>query len=99
MKLLSIIIFFILTLVPELELAHAQSLKNHSILKSFNLSNFGIHSALRSSRSAPKHITGSGTSIDPYVLYDAQDVDSIRHLGTNNKYYELANDIDLSSIS
>jgi len=91
-----ILSFFLLISIPA---SFPQGLKNHSIFKSFNLSNFGIHSALRSSPSSPKHITGSGTSIDPYVLYDAQDIDSIRYLGLNNKYYELANDIDLSSIT
>jgi len=93
--------YFILSffLVITFSASFPQGLKNHSIFKSFNLSNYGFHSALRSSPSAPKHITGSGTSIDPYILYDAQDVDSIRYIGLNNKYYELANDIDLSSIT
>jgi len=93
--------YFILSLFLLISITESfpQGLKNHSIFKSFNLSNYGFRSALRSSPSSPKHITGSGTSIDPYVLYDAQDVDSIRYLGINNKYYELANDIDLSSIS
>ena len=93
--------YFILSffLVITFSASFPQGLKNHSIFKSFNLSNYGFRSALRSSPNAPKHISGSGTSIGPYLLYDAQDVDSIRHLGTNNKYYELANDIDLSSIS
>jgi len=77
-----------------------QGLKNHSIIQSFNLSTFGIRSALRSKPfTVIPHITGSGTSTDPYILYDAQDVDSIRYIGLNNKYYELANDIDLSSIT
>ena len=82
-----------------LSTAYPQGLNNLSIFKSFNHSIFGLHSALTSSPSAPKHIAGSGTSIDPYILYDAQDVDSIRYIGLNNKYYELGNDIDLSSIS
>ena len=100
LKYLSFLYFIILlALIIILFDSKAQSLKNHSIFKSFNLSNYGIHSALRSLPSAPLHITGSGTSIDPYLLYDAQDVDSIRYLGLNNKYYELANDIDLSSIT
>jgi hypothetical protein len=90
---------FSLFLVISIPVSFPQGLKNHSILKSFNLSNYGFRSTLRSSPSAPKHISGSGTLIDPYVLYDAQDVDSIRYLGINNKYFELANDIDLSSIS
>jgi len=93
--------FFILSfyLLISIPVSFPQGLKNHSIFKSFNLSNYGFHSALRSSPSSPKHITGSGTSTDPYVLYDAQDIDSIRYLGLYNKYYELANDIDLSSIT
>lgn len=44
-------------------------------------------------------ITGAGTVGDPYILYDARDVDSIRYLGLNGTYYELGNDIDLSSIA
>lgn len=95
----SFLILFSLELTLEPELIYSQSLKNHSIFKSFNLSNFGFHSALRSTPSPIKHITGFGTALDPYFLYDAQDVDSIRYLGLNNKYYELANDIDLSSIT
>src|SRR5690606_38556160 len=35
---------------------------------------------------------------DPYILSKAEHIDSIRYLGLNNKYYELANDIDCSSI-
>ena len=100
LKYLSFLYFIILlALIIILFDSKAQSLNNHSILKSFNLSNYGLHSALRSVPSASLHITGSGTSIDPYILYDALDVDSIRYLGSNNKYYELANDIDLSSIT
>ena len=100
MKYLFLIVILFLTLVPEFELTQAQSLKNNSILKSFNLSNYGIRSALRSKPfTVTPHITGTGTSTDPYILYDAQDVDSIRYIGLNNKYYELANDIDLSSIT
>mgnify|MGYP000921123237 CR=1 FL=1 len=94
--------YFILSffLLISISISFPQGLKNHSIFKSFNLSTFGIRSALRTTPSAvTPHISGSGTSIDPYVLYDAQDVDSIRHFGLNNKYYELANDIDLLSIS
>jgi len=91
--------FIILLLILFLD-SFPQGLKNHSIFKSFNNSTFGIRSALRTTPYAvTPHITGSGTSIDPYLLYDAQDVDSIRYLGLNNKYYELANDIDLLSIS
>ncbi|HRN70320.1 MAG TPA: hypothetical protein PLS49_03975 [Candidatus Woesebacteria bacterium] len=94
--------FFILSLFLVISLPESfpQGLKNHSIFKSFNYSTFGIRSALRTTPYAvTPHITGSGTSLDPYLLYDAQDVDSIRYLGLNNKYYELANDIDLSSIT
>lgn len=43
-----------------------------------------------------QHITGSGTSGDPYMLYNAADFDSIRYLGLNNKYYKVANDIDFT---
>lgn len=91
-----ILSFFLIISLPE---SFSQGLNNFSIIKSFNLSNYGLHSALRTKNNAPIHITGSGTSTDPYILYDALDVDSIRYLGLNNKYYELANDIDLSSIS
>lgn len=90
--------YFLILLIILFFDSFPQGLKNHSIFKSFNLSNYGIRSALRSSPSAPKHIAGSGTSTDPYILYDAMDVDSIRYIGLNNKYYELANNIDLSSI-
>lgn len=41
-------------------------------------------------------VTGSGTSSDPYVLYDLSDLELISVLGLN-KYYELANDIDASA--
>jgi hypothetical protein len=98
MKFLLLILVFFLALEPELELCKAQSLKNLSIFKSFNLSNYGIRSALRSMPSAPLHITGTGTSSDPYVLYDAQDVDSIRYF-SSTAYFELGNDIDLSSLT
>lgn len=92
--------YFLILLIILFFDSFPQGLKNHSIFKSFNLSTFGIRSALRTTPYAiTPHITGSGTSIDPYVLYDALDVDSIRYLGLNNKYYELANDIDLSSIT
>lgn len=91
-----ILSFFLIISLPE---SFSQGLNNFSIIKSFNLSNYGLHSALRTKNNAPIHITGSGTSTDPYILYDALDVDSLRYLGLNNKCYELANDIDLSSIS
>jgi len=91
-----ILSFFLIISLPE---SFSQGLNNFSIIKSFNLSNYGLHSALRTKNNAPIHITGSGASTDPYVLYNAQDVDSIRYIGLNNKYYELANDIDLSSIT
>ena len=89
--------YFLILLIILFFDSFPQGLKNHSIFKSFNLSNYGIRSALTSSLSAPKHITGSGTSIDPYVLYDAWDVDSIRYF-SSTAYFELANDIDLSSL-
>lgn len=41
-------------------------------------------------------VTGSGTSADPYVLYNLSDLEQISVLGLN-KYYELANDIDASA--
>ena len=48
MKYLFLVIILFLTLVPEFELTQAQSLKNNSIFQSFNLSNYGLRSALRS---------------------------------------------------
>jgi hypothetical protein len=96
------LILFSLALTLDLpcpfgELSFAQSLTSPTIhsIQPYKHTALG----LRTKNNAPKHITGNGTSIDPYVLYDAQDVDSIRYLGLNNKYYELANNIDLSSIS
>lgn len=47
----------------------------------------------------PQNITGSGTEGDPYVLYNAADVDSIRDLGVIDKFYKLGANIDMSSIS
>lgn len=41
-------------------------------------------------------ITGSGTSIDPYILYDAYDLDTMRTLIDFGTYFELGADIDLS---
>lgn len=46
--------------------------------------------------SAQPHISGNGTSGNPYILYNAADFDSMRYLGFN-KYYELGNDIDFSN--
>lgn len=44
-----------------------------------------------------QHITGSGTSEDPYILYNAADFDSIRYLGlTNDYYYSLGADINFT---
>ena len=40
-------------------------------------------------------VTGSGTSGDPYMLYNLTDLESISTLGLD-KYYKLANDIDAS---
>lgn len=92
--------YFLIFLIVLFFDSFLQGLKNQSIFQSFNNSTYGIRSALRTTPYAfTPHITGSGTSIDPYVLYDALDVDSIRYIGLNNKYYELANDIDLSSIT
>ena len=45
----------------------------------------------------PQDITGAGTSGDPYILYNADDVDSIRYLGGMTAYYKLNNNIDMSS--
>ncbi len=44
------------------------------------------------------HITGTGTLSDPFVLYNATDIDSTRLFGTN-KYYALGSDIDMSVYS
>ena len=97
---ISLLILFFLELEPALKLCQAQSLNNGSIIKSFNHSFFGIRSALRSMPSAIKHISGSGTSLDPYLLYDAADFDSIRYLGISSaKYYKLASNIDLSTFN
>lgn len=93
---ISILILFSLELTLEPELIYAQSLTSLNI---HSIQPYHPRLAPRPIPSAPKHITGSGTSTNPYLLYDTQDVDSIRYLGLNNKYYELANDIDLSSIT
>jgi len=98
-------IFVLLFLITFLALAcpfgeptFAQSLTNTSTIKSFNHSNYGFRSSLRSSHYATPHISGTGTSTDPYLLYDAADFDSIRYLGFSaDKYYRLVNDIDLST--
>lgn len=43
-------------------------------------------------------ITGTGVAGDPYILYNAADIDSIRYLGYNNDYYyKLNNNIDFST--
>lgn len=44
------------------------------------------------------YITGSGTDANPYLLYTAAHVDSIRHLGLD-KVYSIQNDINLGSIA
>ena len=43
-------------------------------------------------------VAGTGTSNDPFLLYDFSDLEQIHILGLN-KYYKLANDIDASSTS
>ena len=43
-------------------------------------------------------ISGSGFQGDPYILYNASDVDSIHTIGVNN-YYRLGNDVDMTGIS
>jgi len=91
---------FLALACPYGEPTFAQSLTNPSTIKSFNLSNYGIRSALRSLHYATPHISGTGTSTDPYLLYDAADFDSIRYLGfSSDKYYKLVNDIDLTAFS
>ena len=45
-------------------------------------------------------LTGSGTEEDPYMIYDADDLNEIRdYVGVTNIYFKLANDIDLSAYS
>lgn len=97
LSILYFLILFSLLLSMFLGLCKAQSLTSPTIktMKQFNNSR---HS-LSSTRSAiTPHISGTGTSTDPYLLYDAADFDSIRYLGLNNKHYKLANDINCSSI-
>lgn len=44
-----------------------------------------------------QHITGSGTTADPYILYNAADFDSIRYIGNYfNTSYKFGNDIDFA---
>lgn len=44
-----------------------------------------------------QHITGSGTQLDPYILYNAADFDSIRYIGSYyNTSYKFGNDIDFT---
>ena len=45
----------------------------------------------------PQDITGDGTEGNPYILYNAADLDSIRILGLDDKWYALGNDIDMTS--
>jgi hypothetical protein len=45
-----------------------------------------------------QNISGSGTLANPYILYNAADVDSIHTLGVNNRY-RLGDDIDMTGIS
>ncbi len=87
--------FIIIFLILFLD-SFSQSLTSPSI-KSMKQFNNSRHS-LRTMHSAPSYITGNGTAVDPYILSKAEHIDSIRYLGLNNKYYELANDIDCSSI-
>lgn len=44
-------------------------------------------------------ITGTGSAVDPYMIYNGADFDSIRYYPNSGKYFKLANDIDLSSFS
>lgn len=45
-----------------------------------------------------QNISGTGTQADPYILYDARDIDSIRYLGYT-KYYKMNNDIDFTGFT
>lgn len=45
----------------------------------------------------PQDITGTGTTLNPYILYNAADLDSIHQLGVG-KHYRLANDINASGL-
>ena len=45
-------------------------------------------------------MTGSGTEDDPYMIYNASDLNEVRdYVGVSNIYFQLANDIDLSAFS
>lgn len=88
--------FIIIFLILFLD-SFSQSLTSPSIktIKQFNNS----RNSLSIKQKQISHITGNGTEVDPYILSKAEHIDSIRYLGLNNKYYELANDIDCSSIA
>jgi hypothetical protein len=88
--------YFIIIFLILFSDSFSQSLTSPSIktIKQFNNSR---HS-LSIKQKQISHITGNGTDTDPYILSKAEHIDSIRYLGLNNKYYELANDIDCSSI-
>jgi len=88
-------LFSLFELTLELGFCKAQSLTSPSI-HSYKHTSIGLRTK---DNAQHQHISGTGTSTAPYVLYDALDVDSIRYLGMNAKYYELGNDIDLSQIS
>jgi len=48
----------------------------------------------------PQHITGTGSLVDPYVIYTAANFDSIRHMSarlSETKYFKLGNDINFAS--
>lgn len=93
-----LLVALLLALVLDLKLCNAQSLSGPTI-KTIKQYNNSRHS-LNVKRPATPHITGTGTSTDPYLLHDAADFDSIRYLGiSSNKYYKLANDIDLKDFS
>ncbi len=45
-------------------------------------------------------LLGSGTEDDPYMIYDADDMNEVRdYVGVSGVYFQLANDIDLSAYS
>lgn len=45
-------------------------------------------------------LLGSGTEDDPYMIYDADDLNEVRdYVGVEGIYFQLANDIDLSAYS
>lgn len=51
---------------------------------------------LLSTLTVAQDITGSGTSGDPYILYNPADLDSLRYYDFNGKYFKLNADMDLS---